>query len=379
MEIQLRASTNNIKTVDEALKFARAAARVCYSKYDFDDLLDEEDKSGLIERTLKYGHHSPFDHIKLTFYFKNLPKFGAMILNNERPYTTSEKSARYTVMELDPEMQEIYDKWMKIFDKRIKEDYPKLDDMKIKKLAQENARYFTSVFTPTKMLHTLSFRQLSYIIHFFKNFIDNADDSEFNRKVKEFMKDFNSQLDYLYEERLAPAMKKRDLSIFAKKKDPQEMFGEVYSTNFDISFAALAQAHRHRTLNFQMQPVSLEDIKFFVPPILNTEELKQEWLDDMDKVKEGFPQATLVRVNETGTFTDFLSKITERVCGHAQWEVMDVSAKQIKKYIAATEKSNPGIHAKLQDYDKGPKCTYPEIKCTEPCPFGPKEGRSRTI
>ena len=39
MKIELKASTLNIKSKEEAFNFSRAAARVCYSKYDFDTLI----------------------------------------------------------------------------------------------------------------------------------------------------------------------------------------------------------------------------------------------------------------------------------------------------------------------------------------------------
>ena len=51
---------------------------------------------------------------------KDKLKILAMIINNEKDYSTSEKSARYTKMKLSLKEQEIYDKWMSIFYNRIK-------------------------------------------------------------------------------------------------------------------------------------------------------------------------------------------------------------------------------------------------------------------
>jgi len=48
----------------------------------------------------------------------------------------------------------LYEKWIGIFERKIKSDYPNekfLSDSKIHKLAMENARYMISVMTPTKM------------------------------------------------------------------------------------------------------------------------------------------------------------------------------------------------------------------------------------
>ena len=72
---------------------------MCYSEKTFEEII-EEDSTKVLERLLNSGHHSPFDHISFNLEFSNIPKLGAMILNNEEVYTTSEKSARYTKMKL---------------------------------------------------------------------------------------------------------------------------------------------------------------------------------------------------------------------------------------------------------------------------------------
>ncbi|MEW5897074.1 MAG: FAD-dependent thymidylate synthase [Nanoarchaeota archaeon] len=257
MEIQLVGATNGLRAKEDFLNYGRAAARVCYSKHDFDTLLGENDEKDLVGMTLKSGHHSPYDHSCLSLYIKDLPKFGAMLLNDERPYTSSEKSARYTQMKLSAEQKELYDKWMDIFQGVIAEAYPQLDEIKVKKLAQENARYMTSVFTPTRILHTLSFRDLNHIMHHFYKFLENAPDTPFNVLVKRFMREFNSSevLQQLYVPQLDPETKKRHLRLFAQRQHFATEFGENYSVNYQISFACLAQSHRHRTLNYEMQPI----------------------------------------------------------------------------------------------------------------------------
>ncbi|MAH03188.1 hypothetical protein CMI39_00165 [Candidatus Pacearchaeota archaeon] len=172
MEIQLIASTNKLKDTKDMKKFSRDCARVCYTSKDFEQLREEVADTKLTDRLLRSGHHSVFEHINLTFYMKNIPKIFAMILNNEKQYATSEKSARYTQMKTTiPLQKEKYNKWMKILIPKINEVFPKIKkgrDEVIKKLAQENARYMTSVFTPTKMVHTVNLRQLNFIMQGFE-------------------------------------------------------------------------------------------------------------------------------------------------------------------------------------------------------------------
>ena len=57
----------------------------------------------------------------------------------------------------------------KAFGSFIKE---KRIETQVGKLAQENARYMISVFTPTTMEYTVSFRQLFLIIDYFEKLID---------------------------------------------------------------------------------------------------------------------------------------------------------------------------------------------------------------
>ena len=377
MEIELKASTLNIKSKEEAFNFSRASARVCYSKYDFDTLYNE-DSNKLTEQLLNSGHHSPFEHIALTFYLVDIPKIGAMILNNEPPYVTSEKSARYTTMNLEGIEKELYEKWIPIFEKLISEKYPFIESDRVTKLAKENARNLTSVFTPTKMLYTTSFRQLNYIMSLFDDFIKKYDSStnKFYVKIVEFMKEFNDKLKDFREPRLNASSKKRFLRFF-KSFPTYEVYKNVYSTNYQASFSYLAQAQRHRTINYQMQ--LLDDFKFFVPPILEDEKLIKEWNEDIVSVKDNYPQGMYINIYEQGTCFDFISKITERICGHAQLEIMNVSRNILEKYIAKSKDEAPDIHEILLEYSKGPRCTFPNVKCQSVCPFTSKYALSRLV
>ncbi len=273
--------------------------------------------------------------------------------------------------------KELYDKWMQKFEEIINLEYPKLGDVKAQKLAQENARYMISVFTPTRMLHTVSFRQLNYLMHWFNEFINNAPDNRFNNKTKEFMCEFNEQLKEFYEERLAPDLKKRSLSIFSERQSYAQEFGENYSTTYYISFAGLAQEHRHRTLDYEIVQAAND---FFVPPILlRHPKALLEWEDDSKAVADDFPQGALVQVHESGKYTDFISKMNERLCGQAQWEIMHQTKKTLSDYLQETKDSNPEIYAELLKYSKGPRCRWPGTKCVSPCEFTAESGLERLI
>ena len=359
---------------DEALKHGSHAAAICYMNDSFKNIQNEKESktNNRIKRTLNSGHHSVYGHTTYNLYLKNVPKILAMVLNNEKVYTTSEKSARYTKMtDLEEEEEKLYQKWKSKFYKNIENEYPNLSDKKTEKLAMENARYLTSVFTPAKMEYSTNFRQLNYIMHWFNDFVDKEKNTIFNQKLKDSMLQFNNQLNDLYVEDLNPKQKKRSLSLFKDKLDSKEFFGDVYSTNYKISFAGLAQAHRHRTINYEMEPIK-RPTEFYIPKILKKDSEKNEWLSDLEKVAMNFPQATLVNVKERGTYEDFLSKATERLCGHAQLEIMNQTKNTLEKYLEQTKEDYQKIHEDLKQYNNGPKCTFPEVKCLEPCYFGKK-------
>ena len=87
---------------EKAINLSGKIAGVCYDREGFNHLVNEpaEKTNRRIDMTLNNGHHSVYDHINISFNLQNVPKMLAMVLNNEHQYTTSEKSARYTPVEV---------------------------------------------------------------------------------------------------------------------------------------------------------------------------------------------------------------------------------------------------------------------------------------
>ena len=159
--------------IEEALNFSGKEAGICYMPDTIDTILAESEEKTMrrANGNMSSNHHSVFGHAHYNFVFEEIPKIMAMVLNNEGIYCTSEKSARYTKMQPSEEERVLYEKWIEIYKKRIHEVYPNIDDKQAQKLAQENARYLISVFTPaTVMGHSLSLQQFSYVLHFMEDF-----------------------------------------------------------------------------------------------------------------------------------------------------------------------------------------------------------------
>lgn len=370
---------------EEAIIHSGRIAGICYDKEGFDHLLteDREKTARRVRMTLGNGHHSVYDHVAISFDLKNVPKILAMVINNEHQYTTSEKSARYTPVvrgenSIITESEEtLYNKWLEIFKIKIADRYGDVfNKSKIEKLAQENARYMVTVFMPTELIYTTSLRQINYIASWMKKYIAEHSESNknFDIKLMGSMEEFLSELDRL--NILVPDLmrneKNRSLSLFGKDLDKKkESFSDTYSTTYNVTFAELAQAQRHRTLDYQMEMTDKK--QYFVPPIIEDDPiLVNEWLNDIESLQDITPIGELVTVNETGKYDDFILKCQERLCSAAQLEIMRQTRETLLKYRDALKEENNPLYDDILNYTKGARCTFPGYECTMPCKF--KEG-----
>ena len=380
MKINVIASTKVgfVLPKEEALDFSGKSAGICYLPDTLETLFAEpaEKTERRVKGNLKSGHHSVFGHATYNLSLEGIPKILAMILNNEKVYNTSEKSARYTKMEPSEEEKTLYEKWIEIYKQEISKEYPNFDEKKVQKLAQENARYLISVFTPaTIMEYTVNFEQLNFIISWFEDYILYEPETKFSIKLKKVMQQFLDELPDLKVEGLNPRIKGTKLSLFAKRERNEE-FGENYCTTYLASFSQLAQAQRHRTLSYEIS--LLDKPKYYVPKIIKGKDLEEEWIKDISSLEDYYPQGMLIKVNERGTIENFVLKCTERLCGAAQLEIMEQTKITMKKYLDAT-KNDPKIQDYLLPYSNGARCTFPGWKCNSPCIFGGKDAMTRKI
>jgi len=381
MKIEIIASTKvgYSMSKEEALDFSGKSAGICYLPDTVETLFAEspEKTQRRVNGNIKSGHHSVFGHPTYNLCFEGIPKILAMVLNNEKIYNTSEKSSRYTHMTPSVQENTLYEKWIHIFEDVISSKYPEFDSKRILKLAQENARYLISVFTPaTVMEYTVNFGQLNYIINWAKDYINNADDSAFSLKLKDVFREFLDAMPDLEVDGLDSRIKNRSFSLFSTRPNRYEEFGENYCTSYLASFAQLAQAQRHRTLSYEMS--LLDTPEYYIPPIIRGTDLENSWLEDISSLSQYFPQGMLVKVNERGTIENFVLKCTERLCGSAQLEIMEQTSEIMNKYLAATV-DKPELHNYLLPYSKGARCTFPGWKCNSPCIFGGKNAMNRLI
>lgn len=376
----------------EVLNLSGKIAGVCYDKEGFNHLINEpqEKTDRRIFMTLNNGHHSVYDHTYINFNIQNIPKILAMVVNNEKQYTTSEKSARYTKITpgedsvITKEEVDLYNKWLELFESKIAKEYGNvLSSLKIKKLAQENARYLVTVFMPTQMIYTTSLRQINYMASWIASYIEdnknnlNYFESKLSKAMGEFLKELE-RLNVLVPE-LMSNEKHRKLSLFGSNLEQiSELFSNVYETTYMGSFASLAQAQRHRTLDYQME--MLDKKEYYVPPILeNDSYLKDEWLEDINKVGWVIPQGELILISEMGKYEDFILKCKERLCSAAQVEIMHQTRDTLARYKKYLEDHNNALASDIVKYSHGPRCTFPDYECPSDCKLGPVKKLDRRV
>ena len=372
IEVIAGTSVENIGNRDDYNLLGGKLAGVCYMPHNFETLNNESEEKTIkrANGTKSSGHHSVFEHAYITLQLENIPKLFAMLLNNEKVYTTSEKSARYTKMELTGVEKYLYDKWTEKLEKLIAEKYGHLsyfDERRIKKLAMENARYFTSVMTPTSMEYTVSYRQLNYICGWMEQFSDSS--NVIYKMLTPIAREFVERIAILgyLDKDLMNDGKNREFSLIGKRVR-EEQFGECYSVNYKGSFAMLAQAQRHRTLHYEM--MLDENPEYFIPLILmDNPYLVEEWLRDMEQVEHIIPQGQLININERGDYENLILKAKERLCTAAQLEVMRNTQYTIDRIIKNTD--NDYVKKDLEKINTGARCTS-GFKCATPCAF--KEG-----
>ncbi|MGN1258970.1 MAG: hypothetical protein ACI4T8_01870 [Christensenellales bacterium] len=366
----------------------------CYMKDTFDTLLNQEPQKHLSrgEMVATSGHHSCFGHSHLTLEISGVPKIFAMILNNESEYNTSEKSGRYTIIKDPNDTENLYDKWLNIFTTEIRSKYKQDDyftDIKVKKLAQENARYLNSIFLPcTSLVYTTSYRQINYLCKWMDDQIQRPQNIIYE-KLKNYFGFFIqfAKDNGLYKENLANDNKSRNFSLF-NNSFIKKIYDYSYQTYYKCTFVALADMQRHRSLDYFIDNKSIKNFtsgkkqEFYIPKILNgNEKLKQEWLKDIKKKSiNDIPQGALIKVCETGSLTNFILKTKERLCSAVQLEVLHCVKNVTNEYAKelerlknmSTRKCEQTYYNKLLNtispFTKGSRCLA-GYKCKTPCKF----------
>ena len=377
---------------------------VCYVAGNYLDskALTPNKNRARADRASECGHHSIFDHTSVTILFEGIPKMVAMMLNSLGAYGASERSARYTKME---PMTEVEGKSYAYWNKRIREIiigiYPDLVD-KADKLAQENARYMLSVFTPTTLIYTTVLKQWCYIVQWAKGMIDDISSKDirditfYDEMLLKGLSDLVCEVEPLIYTDSIRDTRKRGFNFIGNQSNTglhnmyqvgnafSEVYDYVYKIHYRGSLAMLAQAQRHRTLKYTMY-FDGTSRDFYIPHIIEkygTDGDKARWVADAKRLAKYIPQCTMVDIVERGCIEDFKLKCKDRLCGRAQLEVMCSTRDILNKMVM--EYSNKGMHDILNilnEYVES-SCAIPHCvkhRCIDGCNWGKQYGLDRYI
>jgi len=406
---------NGVIDQKKAFIYSGTKAAWCYKKgTTTPENIRETSEETLIRmgiETFLNDHGTPDEHFEVSIEVTGIPKLLCMILNDEHQYTTCERSLRYTkVLEseyiTDLEVQK-YNKWYEIFKQIFQTKYKDFflqanqkDEKKalnhMGKIAQENARQFVSVLTPTSIAYTAPWYQWQKVATFLVQMIQNPE-TRLEKMAVPYAKDFVQQLidlkiivltkdavqiypplaDSLKDDRkwLYKNNKGIELSLFAGKNPfsgihlPNE-FGTAINYNSELSISGIAQGQRHRTVDFEIEEP--ESFSFNIPDIIKGTEYEQEYIKDMLEVKSLYPQGQLMRVNLNGSLKNIIQFIgQERACEKAQQEIenwyVNILLPDIVKGLEGKPEYEKLYQEVKQKYLNKCRCAYPNYTCPSPC------------
>ncbi len=392
---------NSTQTKNDFITYSGKAAGICYmpDNYCSEGMKNVEKAVNRANGNAKNGHYSVYEHAHITMLI-HTTKFMAIVLNSMYLYSTSEKSARYTQMQPETDLEkELYDKWVGKFEAVIKGYYGDLKtDSEIHKLAMENARYLTSVFTPTVMEYTVPYNRAILMVGWMDKYIEDINNIyECNRFYLKFVKKAVDEITSFKNE-LMKVLNISDKNIILTDhknvyesiklfdKGIKDMVDDLdykfrntpfmtvemgfSHTSYDIiylgSWAQFAQAERHRTIHYSIYPLSfsvsgyIEDM-YFIPEIIKDSPLESEWREDCDNLinNDIMFQGFKIIIYESGRYANFILKAKERLCSRAQFEIMRQTASSLE-----TINRNIKLDSK---YSVVPRCRFNGYTCKEPC------------
>lgn len=434
MEIRLSKEQYYIKDGNfnqlEALKTAGLKAAVCFKQGDIAPWdVREESEETLVRRgidTILSDHVTPSQQVPVSLEIYGIPKIICMYLNNLGMQAADERSLRYTEIKDSNSLKdyitnteiELYTKWLNILKEVLWKDYKDFflknnnnDEKKahiaIKKIAQENARSFVSVFMPTSLTYTSNFSELNKLCLQIERTLECNTNSELEDMALLYLFEFKERLkklkvvitnedvwniapevaklrnipkntNYLYKN-----PKNIDLNLFANKNKfsgiyrPDEFGVSMHATR-PISFAGFAQLQRHRTLDTEIF-VPDDKFEFFIPEFINPyKELVDEWIQDGYLVHTiTYPQGQIIDVSMETTLKKLISYVgNERACNAAQYEIAKFYMQLLRDYAQSLHKSgNLRLYEQTKPYIGKYRCLTKNYKCPSPCKGGPRMDR----
>lgn len=296
---------------EDALEIAGAAASLCYdentntglAKY-LNETKEEKVKRG--KTMINVGHGSPLEHYTVSFVLENISKIQSIILNNQKLYSLTERSFRYTK---PSKLNSNYDKWFNIF---VENNYTK-------KVAKENARYMLSLFDKiSTAYYTMNIRQINVLLRMLEETIYEAPQAlpVFDLYIVNELKELYEVLSIFDLGINKSRYQKLNLFEYENHVQNNYIHGNTYGVSSTISAVGLGQIQRHRTINYFAKPVKF---KYYIPKCVSSINMVDDWIKDLQKIF--YPNAICFNIFEEGYVSDFMMKYEIRNTPHVQKEV----------------------------------------------------------
>lgn len=165
------------------------------------------------------------------------------------------------------------------------------------------------------------------------------------------------------------------LSLFAENDpfsgiDKPNDFGATINYNSQLSFSGVAQGLRHRTVDFQIKVPT--EFSCFIPEFIKGTPYEKEFLMDINKVRNLYPQGQMLDVNLNASLKniiEFMGK--ERACERAQQEIENWYVNQLVPNIVNGLENRPEYEKEYtllrSRYLNRCRCAYPDYHCPNPC------------
>lgn len=404
----------------QAFMYSGIKAAWCFKKGDTTpELIRELSEEDLVRRgveTFLNDHGTPNEQQAISVEITGIPKLMCMILNNEKQCAADERSLRYTTVQESEYISELevdlYNKWLKnffdvlwfdyrdFFMSKAKGETPEEREanarIAAKKIAQENARNFVSILTPTSISYTAPMYQWQRIYRMLEMMVQNPKtrleqmavpyakdlmqqliDLRVVFTVKDVIQVYPSLLTSIEDDRevLYKHNKHRGLSLFSTNNqftglDKPNDFGAAINYNFVGSVSSFAQKHRHRSSMWEMR--EMEEYSFVTPPFIQGKPLETEYKKDMMLVKCVFPQGQNVEgnlISSVKNIIDYIGK--ERACDRAQWETEEFFVNELLPKVVEGLADRPEYakeKALIENYYLFKRrCQFPDFDCPSPC------------
>lgn len=413
---------------DNIFRISGKAAAVYYKPEGFDENNLESLKKRAIEEAAR-ENYSIFEHDCITFKL-NTSKIMGMVLKSMNFYNSTEKSTRYTMLELETDIEkEIYAKWKNIFEKLVRSyygDFYTEDD--IQKHAMENARYFTSIFTPTTMIYTVPFSRAVLLSQWLKSLSELMGNVNVNVGNNEVNLDYNwvygrfatecgeladvigeaigvynfgdiitntindgveffRVANYILKTKDIVAkdedLQKKEIGDLYKDSIKEDFYSDCYISNYKASFVAVSQMETHRALHYSID-IPVHCVQPYIPKIIRGSAYEVQWREDFQKLLDMqiLPQATLLEVSECGRFEDFYMKCKQRLCSKSQLEITEITRDQVVKFAKYSSnlsgmnqillgnmiRKGPGVNwKKPETVIVESRCKFADFHCDNPC------------